>query len=1098
MNVWTYWQGPRFPHIDTCLTSMARVCEVPGVDFHLVTPENLFNFIPKDTVHPNFFRLGMPNFSANYLRAILLAKYGGWWLDADTIGLSSPLGLVEKYPDAEMIYTCWPTPPKRILNGYIYARQNSLLAREWAKQVKHLLEHDFDAANLWLGMGEKILSPLLHGQHSCVEIDYRTFLPINIDQEVSSFFEPGDFRSHIKKHTIGYGLNHSWMLYHKRKEMSLAPQYWEQSPLLIHKLLHYANTTINSKKRTASFPTMVKKPKVSICMATYNRDPNVLHQVFDSIFQQTPPFEVEVIVCDDGSHRKDGSPDYSVQEISKQYPIQYHRINRPPGFKNPCVPRNVAYRAARGDIIIAQSDEVTHQSYNTIETLVNELEDHPKSFVIATVNACGPTGKPWSVYTGKKRQHPLFFLGALRREHLYAVGGNDEDFANGPGRDDVWFAQCLQKGLGLSPFFSDKATGHHLFHPPTSSKEVSKPNQEIERVKTVKAKQTKIWCASGGSWLYSDTTTQTPTRRTWDTDQMINSIVVCVDYDDFLSITLPLNKRHFHRTLVVTSPKDLRTQELARREGCECLVTDAFYANGAHFNKGIAIEQAFDALGRDGWLCYWDADTVMPEDIKHSYDPQFLYCPFRKVLNDPLQFNDKLDWNAIEERSPEPNEFPGYFHLFHASGAGPIPWYSIDWGHAGGCDSDFEQRYEVNQRACRPSYEVLHLGPVARTRLKGKHFQKKQPCIAALGKNWCGRVMPRIDTGEVPTQAKQRAMQVQFLTKKRHKTGAPFVIAEKIRTAKKPEAKNKIIAGNKIMVKDKVKAENIVEEKTTDPSLGIPRRMNFVWAGRMSWLRWLTLHTFCKLNPDWEVHLYAPNSKPIAKHWTMNTDDDHEYTGKDYREDIPSQVIRSEFSTPLPMASPQMCGWYRWQSLATVGGFFCDMDILWVKPLQTLWEKVNQADAVFCLESGYMAVGLIGSRPRCKLFQDMASSIKPKKTDLYQYYGVDYVYPFCGVRDRKRSKCPGKEALNRLRRHYGQFGRGATLNIREVPDYTVYPFDWLGVDSLWKQDLPINKKSLGVHWFGGNVISRKFSQQLTPENWKDHRNSLTNYLRKIL
>ena len=57
----------------------------------------------------------------------------------------------------------------------------------------------------------------------------------------------------------------------------------------------------------------------------------------------------------------------------------------------------------------------------------------------------------------------------------------------------------------------------------------------------------------------------------------MKSIVVCVEYDDFLAVTLPRNRRHFRHTLVVTSFADLGTQRIARSAGCACYLTDAFY-----------------------------------------------------------------------------------------------------------------------------------------------------------------------------------------------------------------------------------------------------------------------------------------------------------------------------------------------------------------------------------------------------------------------------------------------------------------------------------------------------------------------------------------
>jgi hypothetical protein len=234
--------------------------------------------------------------------------------------------------------------------------------------------------------------------------------------------------------------------------------------------------------------------KVSICMASYNRPAAVLRRVFDSIFRQSPPFDFEVIVCDDGT------PNTSTRKMCEAYPIQYHRIDRKPGHQNPCVPRNVTYRAARGDVVIAQSDEVVHVSPKSIETLVLELEGRPSSFVVATVYACGPNGRPWSTYTGPNRQVPYLFLGSLWRRDLYAVGGNDEVFAATPGYDDEWFAICLMNQLDLTPAYVPSVIGHHLYHPPRISKSQANAARKIGARRQRECKRSGVWCATGGPW----------------------------------------------------------------------------------------------------------------------------------------------------------------------------------------------------------------------------------------------------------------------------------------------------------------------------------------------------------------------------------------------------------------------------------------------------------------------------------------------------------------------------------------------------------------------------------------------------------------------
>ena len=174
--------------------------------------------------------------------------------------------------------------------------------------------------------------------------------------------------------------------------------------------------------------------KCSIVMSTYDHAP-LLRRTLASIYKQHPPFEWECIVVDDGD------PDPTTAEVCREFPVRYVRIDREPGFRNPAHARNVGYKLACGGVIIAQSDDVMHASETTIQDLVAKLS--PGTFVIATVRNVDanmqPSHTPFHEFTGLNNQRPFFFLGAVYRRDLYAVGGNDEDFI-APGYDDDWFA----------------------------------------------------------------------------------------------------------------------------------------------------------------------------------------------------------------------------------------------------------------------------------------------------------------------------------------------------------------------------------------------------------------------------------------------------------------------------------------------------------------------------------------------------------------------------------------------------------------------------------------------------------------------------------
>jgi len=209
----------------------------------------------------------------------------------------------------------------------------------------------------------------------------------------------------------------------------------------------------------------------------------------------------------------------------------------------------------------------------------------------------------------------------------------------------------------------------------------------------------------------------------------MKAIICCVEYDDFLTITLKRNIDLFDKVLVVTSFEDVATQDLVASyyPKCQLHITDAFYNNDALFNKGAAMEEGFDILGRDGWIAILDADIILPKDFKKYYEQlyfPFLYVPYRKMLYDPTNYHDALDWNELGDKLEY--EFAGYCQIFN--GYDPVleqrPWYSDEFTHAGGCDSLFQAKWSIGRRI-RPDWRVLHLGPADR--------------------NWCGRCTDRLD-----------------------------------------------------------------------------------------------------------------------------------------------------------------------------------------------------------------------------------------------------------------------------------------------------------------------------------------------------------------
>ena len=221
--------------------------------------------------------------------------------------------------------------------------------------------------------------------------------------------------------------------------------------------------------------------RCSIVIPTFNHAP-YLRRTLASIFAQSPPFHTEVVVVDDGSTEETGDVlgEFIVGPRSDTMPIMLHIITLPEKseFRNPAKAINVGYKAATGDIVIHQSDDVAHGAIDTIEQLCGALREG--EFVNAAVRSSiavdglkphewplgnadvPPDYQSWIIHS-RFRPAPYLFLGALWRKDIYAVGGYDDRFV-APGWSDNWFADCLIRGLKLTPIFRDDIIGYHQQH----------------------------------------------------------------------------------------------------------------------------------------------------------------------------------------------------------------------------------------------------------------------------------------------------------------------------------------------------------------------------------------------------------------------------------------------------------------------------------------------------------------------------------------------------------------------------------------------------------------------------------------------------------
>jgi hypothetical protein len=221
----------------------------------------------------------------------------------------------------------------------------------------------------------------------------------------------------------------------------------------------------------------------------------------------------------------------------------------------------------------------------------------------------------------------------------------------------------------------------------------------------------------------------------------IHGLTVCVDYADFLQLGIGRWLDGLESLTIVTTPEDLATHQLAdvsQLHGTEVRVheTHVFYANGAAFNKGGAMEEARRrTVPPYGWLLLFDADVVPPKGWRETVAEHAEWGCFhgaRRV--------DALTKERFQGDAPG----MGYFQLFH-TGDAPAQRRPLitSWVHAGNYDNELRDQWAPAQRRVLP-LTLEHHGPRDNWFGRGQAaaFEAMQAERRARGGSWAHERLP--------------------------------------------------------------------------------------------------------------------------------------------------------------------------------------------------------------------------------------------------------------------------------------------------------------------------------------------------------------------
>lgn len=184
-------------------------------------------------------------------------------------------------------------------------------------------------------------------------------------------------------------------------------------------------------------------------------------------------------------------------------------------------------------------------------------------------------------------------------------------------------------------------------------------------------------------------------------------IIISVNYNDYLLITLTENTKNFDNINVVTSTEDLMCQKICEKFGVNCIVTDIMYENEDTFNKGRAINYAINKLKNPGFILLLDADIIIKDEIDiDGLDFDTLYTSDRWICKDYNTLNgSQNDINQIKNKCQfENNKGLGFFQLFHYSKECSFPESS---GNAAFSDLLFRDKFTKREKI---KNDIIHLG----------------------------------------------------------------------------------------------------------------------------------------------------------------------------------------------------------------------------------------------------------------------------------------------------------------------------------------------------------------------------------------------------
>jgi hypothetical protein len=153
LPVWAYWEGPCPPWIEECRRTIAAHAS----NFRLLTPEAFEGLRDRDR-DIDLSRL-LPVQRADFVRAFLLARFGGLWIDSDCLVMQSLDPVLDRLGEHDFV--AHRERSGLVSNGFIAARPGSRIAELFYRRVCRILRARAPLG--WTTLGSQPLNAVLDG-----------------------------------------------------------------------------------------------------------------------------------------------------------------------------------------------------------------------------------------------------------------------------------------------------------------------------------------------------------------------------------------------------------------------------------------------------------------------------------------------------------------------------------------------------------------------------------------------------------------------------------------------------------------------------------------------------------------------------------------------------------------------------------------------------------------------------------------------------------------------------------------------------------------------------------------------------------------------